>query len=119
WIRIHPQVELLDTPGLIPPILESNETGEHLAWVYSIGDKAFEEEAVVPSFLETSETLYPGHLRQTFDLPENETVLLETIAKRRGYLLPGGELDLRRTAQAVLKDLRHGKLGRLTLERPT
>lgn len=118
WVRIHPQIELLDTPGLIPPILDSAETGEHLAWAYSIGDKAFEEEAVIPSFLATVEALYPGMLNRVLDLPQTAEPSPEAIARRRGYLLPGDAIDLRRTAQAILKDFRHGRLGRLTLERP-
>jgi len=118
WVRIHPQVELLDTPGLIPPRLESEEIGIHLAWVYSIGDRAFEEEDVLPSFLTQVESLYPGMLQQVLDLPPISPLSIEAIARRRGYLLPGDQEDLRRTAQAVLKDFRHGRLGRLTLERP-
>lgn len=119
WVRIHPAVELLDTPGLIPPKLESAEMGHMLASVYSIGDATFEEEAIVPFFLERVESLYPGTLHTVLDLPEGAPVSLDVIARRRGYLLPGDQLDLRRTAQAILKDYRHGKLGRLTLERPS
>jgi ribosome biogenesis GTPase A len=118
WVRIHPLVELLDTPGMIPPKLESQETGQLLASVYSVGDAAFDEEAITPFFLEQVELLYPGLLKKAFDLPDDAEISIEGIAKRRGLILPGGALDLRRTAQAVLKDYRHGKLGRITLERP-
>src|SRR5262249_51460745 len=118
WVRIHPEIELLDTPGLIPPQLDSPRRGMHLAWVYSIGDKAFEEEQVVPDFLKQVEAIYPDALKKIFDLDAGAEVTLESIATRRGYLLSGGRPDLRRTAQAILKDFRHGRLGRLTLEHP-
>jgi ribosome biogenesis GTPase A len=118
WIRLHPQVDLLDTPGLIPPRLASEEMGLMLASVYSIGEATFEEAAIVPFFLEKVESLYPGLLQEAFDLSPEEPLSMEAIAKRRGYILTGGQLDLQRTAQAVLKDYRHGRLGRLTLERP-
>ncbi len=119
WVRIHPMVELLDTPGLIPTRLESAETGQRLASVYSVGDAAFDEEAIIPFFLQQVDTFYPGLLQQNLDLPPESDLSLETIARRRGYLLPGDALDFKRTAQAILKDFRHGKLGRITLERPT
>jgi ribosome biogenesis GTPase A len=118
WVRIHPMVELLDTPGLIPPKLESQETGQMLASVYSVGDATFDEESIVPFFLEKVESFYPGLLKKAFDLPEGSDPTLEDIARRRGYVLLGEQLDLRRTAQAILKDYRHGRMGRLTLERP-
>lgn len=118
WVRIHPMVELLDTPGLIPPRLDNPETGRLLATAYSIGDAAFDEEAVVPFFLELINTFYPKRLATMLDLPPEEVPTMETIARRRGYLMHGGEPDYKRTAQAILKDYRHGKLGRLTLERP-
>lgn len=118
WVRIHPQVELLDTPGLIPPKLDSQETGQLLASVYSVGDATFDEEAITPFFIQQVATYYPGLLRKAFDLGEDVDVSLESIARRRGYLLSGGELDLKRTAQAILKDYRHGRIGRLSLEHP-
>lgn len=117
WVRIHPQVELLDTPGLIPPKLDSNEQGQLLACAYSVGEAAFEEEAILPFFLEQIESLFPGQLHQALNLSATEPLSIESIARRRGHLMPGGELNLRRTAQSVLKDYRHGLLGRLTLER--
>jgi len=119
WVRIHPLIELLDTPGLIPARLVSQEQGERLAMVYSIGDAAFDEEKIAPLFLNHIESLYPGHLRKAFDLPATaEAPWDEAIARRRGFLLPGDKLDSRRTAQAILKDFRLGRLGRLTLEKP-
>ena len=44
--------------------------------------------------------------------------LLLAIGKKRGMLLPGGEIDLQRAASTVLDEYRGGKLGRITLEVP-
>lgn len=118
WVRIHPLIELLDTPGLIPPKLDSPETGFMLASSYSIGDAAFDEETITPYFIQAVESFYPGLLNRALNLEKDAGVSLESIAQRRLYLLPGGEPDLKRAAQAVLKDYRLGKLGRLTIERP-
>jgi ribosome biogenesis GTPase A len=40
------------------------------------------------------------------------------VARRRGLLRAGGQIDEERTAAAVLKDFREGRLGRMTLELP-
>ncbi len=119
WVRVNPQIELMDTPGLIPAKLVSQEQGQLLASVYSVGDAAFDEEAVVPYFMAQVERFYPGLLSKALDLPEGAPVSLDMVAERRHYILSGGQPDLKRTAQAILKDYRHGKLGRMTLERPT
>jgi ribosome biogenesis GTPase A len=36
----------------------------------------------------------------------------------RGCLISGGDIDLHRAAELLLRDLRAGKLGRISLERP-
>ncbi|KUK13866.1 MAG: Ribosome biogenesis GTPase A, partial [bacterium 42_11] len=43
---------------------------------------------------------------------------LEDVAKRRGFLKKGGELDLEKAASSLLRDFREGRLGRWTLEFP-
>ena len=44
--------------------------------------------------------------------------LLEAAAKRRGFLISGGEVDTERMAKILLDEFRGGKLGRFTLELP-
>ena len=44
--------------------------------------------------------------------------LLETVAKKRGFLISGGEPDTERAANIVLDEFRGGKIGRTTLELP-
>jgi len=116
WIRIHPDVELMDSPGVIPPQLDSPEAGALLATVSSIGDAAFDEEEIARFLLETMEKHYPGLASKFFKLTSNQPLSLENIAEARHYKLGGQQLDLLRTAQAILSDFRHARLGRITLE---
>ena len=44
--------------------------------------------------------------------------LLETAARKRGFLISGGEVDTERMAAILLDEFRGGKLGRITLEWP-
>ncbi len=43
---------------------------------------------------------------------------MEEIARCRGCLLKGENLDLKKAADLLLDDFRSGRLGRITLERP-
>jgi len=64
---------------------------------------------------------YPGLLqaRYKFDTAEMDGVdVVEGVAKRRGYRLKGGELDIEKAAMALLVDYRSGALGRISLETP-
>jgi ribosome biogenesis GTPase A len=116
WIRIHPDVELMDTPGIIPPQLDSELAGALLATVSSIGDAAFDEEEVARFLLETMEAHYPGLPARFFKLTAEQPLALESVAEARNYKLGGDHLDLLRTAQAILSDFRHARMGRITLE---
>jgi ribosome biogenesis GTPase A len=116
WVRIHPDVELLDSPGVIPPQLDSQEAGALLATVSSIGDAAFDEEEIARFLLERIEAHYAGLLHEVFKLAPEMALSLESIAHARHYKLSGDEPDTLRAAQAVLTDFRHARLGRISLE---
>jgi ribosome biogenesis GTPase A len=51
-------------------------------------------------------------------IPDKQIGIIEEIGRRRGCLVSGGEVDLHRAAELVLRELRAGKLGRISLERP-
>lgn len=116
WVRIHPEIELLDSPGVIPPQLENETVGPLLATVSSIGDAAFDDEEVARYLLEVIDPLYPGLLQKCFKLSPEVAISIENIAFARNYKLSGEKPDVLRMSQALLTDFRHGRLGRLTLE---
>ena len=43
--------------------------------------------------------------------------LMNLIAKKRGALISGGDIDYEKVAGIILTDFRTGKIGRITLER--
>jgi ribosome biogenesis GTPase A len=64
---------------------------------------------------------YPELLKTRYklqDLPETPTGMLESIGRRLGCLMAGGEIDIHRAAEAFLRELRAGKIGRISLEEP-
>lgn len=120
WVRIHPDIELMDSPGIIPPQLDDQLSASLLAVVNSVGEAAFDDEETARFLLDRIESLYPGRLAEAFRVPEEkrqETFSLDVISDVRRYYLPGGLPDYLRSAQALLSDFRHARLGRITLER--
>jgi len=118
WIRIHPKIELMDTPGIIPPVLDDQIAACLLATVSSIGDAAFDDEETARFLITHLEALYPGLLARYFKIAvkATETLTLEMVAESRNSRLPGGNLDLLRAAQALLSDFRNSRMGRISLE---
>jgi ribosome biogenesis GTPase A len=127
WIRTGGDLELLDTPGILWPKFEDPEVGYRLAATGAIREEILPVEEVACYVLRYLATHYGDTLRERYGLaqvpdalPDLAAVsgLLEEIGRRRGCLAGGGRVDLGKAAGVLLRDLRGGKLGRLTLERP-
>ncbi len=121
WINLGNGVELLDTPGLLWPKFEDRRVGEHLAFTGAVKDDILDVETLAARLMERLCALYPDRLRERYKLElsgdEGGFDLLSQAARRRGFLLPGGELDTERMARVLLDEFRGGKLGQITLER--
>ena len=115
-------IELLDTPGILWPRFDDAQTGENLAITGAVKDDVLDIELLGSRLLLRLWTLYPERVIERYKLQPgdepDEMEPLAIIAKRRGYLISGGEPDTRRAAIVLLDEFRGGKLGRLTLELP-
>jgi len=127
WIKMGKEMELLDTPGILWPKFEDYNVGLCLAATGAIKEQLLQLEEIAFFVVRYLAVHYTDALRQRFSLetiPENlsdqDTLsqLLETIGSKRGCVQSGGKVDLNKTSQMVLKDLRAGKLGRISLETP-
>jgi ribosome biogenesis GTPase A len=115
-------LELLDTPGILWPRFDSRTVGENLAFTGAVRDEIIDREALAANLLTRLSADYPERIRERYKLsPDPEAggyALLEAAARRRGFLISGGEANLERMAIVLLDEFRGGKLGRITLERP-
>ena len=116
WVRINPKVDLLDTPGIIPLKQEDQDKAYKLAFVDSIGENAYDVEAVAQIFIRDVEKVYPNLIKEYYKLDENEEVTIDSVALKRNWLVSGGKPDSKRAAQNILNDFRAGRLGKLTLD---
>ena len=122
WIRLNKNVELLDTPGILWPKFEDQAVGLRLALIGSINDEILNIDELAMELITFLRKQYPGTLEKRFQLEESEeksaVQILEEIARVRGCLLRGGELDYGKASKLLMDDFRSGKLGRVTLEFP-
>ncbi|MBO4890545.1 MAG: ribosome biogenesis GTPase YlqF [Lachnospiraceae bacterium] len=118
WIKLDKNVDLLDTPGILWPKFDDENTGLNLAFVGSINDEILDPTELALKLAEKLKRAYPGTLfaRYETDEDENTAVILEKIALKRGCLKKGSEPDLDKAARIVLDEFRSGKLGKITLE---
>ena len=118
WIRLNKNVELLDTPGILWPKFEDQKVGERLACIGSIKDDLLNMEELALILITYLKERYPGALEKRYGVSEGGEALavMEEIAKVRGCVKKGDELDYAKTAGIIFDDFRSGKTGRITLE---
>jgi len=120
-IDLRNGILLSDTPGLLWPKIDDQAGACRLAASGAIGENAYDTTAVALTTIDEMANSYPALLMQRYKLPqlaETSTGTLEEIGRRRGCLVSGGEVDLTRAADLMLRELRAGKIGRISLERP-
>jgi len=120
WINLDNKIELLDTPGVLWPKFEDQTVAENLAFTGAIRDSIMDSEALGANLMFRLKTLYPCRVEERYKIIIKDEAtgfdLLKLAAKKRGFLVRGGEIDLERMAIILLDEFRGGKLGRVTLE---
>ena len=118
WIRLNKNVELLDTPGILWPKFEDQEVGIRLAFVGSIKADILNMEELAIKLIDYLKERYTGLLEKRYGISEagNAVEILGDIAKARGCLKKGEELDYTKASGLLFDDFRGGKIGRITLE---
>jgi ribosome biogenesis GTPase A len=127
WIRFGGELELLDTPGILWPRFDAPIAGFRLAATGAIKEEILHIDEVACFVLRILVERYGSVLVERYgleglpnELPDMQAAIdvLESIGKRRGCLVSGGHVDFEKAATLLLRDLRSGKLGRMTLESP-
>lgn len=120
WIRLSNELELLDTPGILWPKFEDQNTGLRLALIGSIKDEIVNTEELALELIRYLKEDYPETLSKQYDIDEQQedAFILSEIARVRGCLLKGGEYDTLKASNLLLENFRNGKLGKISLERP-
>ncbi len=127
WIRFGGELELLDTPGILWPRFEDPVVGNRLAATGAIKEDILHLDEVACFVLKVLVEQYGQVLGERYgltdlpsELPDMQAAVevLESIGRRRGCIVSGGHVDYEKAATVLLRDLRSGKLGRITFEKP-
>ncbi|MFB9273649.1 ribosome biogenesis GTPase YlqF [Cohnella cellulosilytica] len=127
WIRSGGELELLDTPGILWPKFDDPVVGFRLAATGAIKEDVLHIDEVACFMLKVLVEEYGAALTERYgleelpaELPDMQAAveMLESIGRRRGCIVGGGHVDYEKAAGVLLRDLRSGKLGRITFEGP-
>jgi ribosome biogenesis GTPase A len=116
WVK-RGSIEVLDTPGMLPPKLDDRTAGIKLALIGTIHEELLPVYDLALELLrDYGEQLFEWEKQGlSWDCPE---AALEWYTRKRGFLVKGGEPDLNRGVQTLLQEFRNGRLGRISLEIP-
>jgi len=123
WVSLDKELELLDMPGVLWPKFEDKLVGERLAFTGAVKDNIMDLESLSSRLLQYLNENYPKLLPERYgiEIGENDEgyEILKEIGKKRGFLISGGNINTERAAITVLDEFRSGKIGKLSLEKPT
>jgi len=118
WIRINNDIELLDSPGILWPKIDNQDNAHTLAALSSIKEEILDTDDLSYFIINKLEKLYPNALKERYNLEKVDMdTIYDDIAKRRGLLSKGGYADYEKVNLVIIRDLKEGKFGNITLDR--
>lgn len=116
WVKINLKLDLLDTPGIIPMKQEDQLSAKKLAFVNSVSENAYDNEAIAKELLEVLGSKYKKDVMAYYNLSEEDGLTIENIAKSRNWIIKGALVDVKRASALILRDFRDGKMGKFILD---
>jgi ribosome biogenesis GTPase A len=108
WFRLAQNVELMDTPGVLPPRISSASAQWKLAMCGAVPRERYDPQEVADAF---HRWLLAQHPRTNVPDPA-------TFARRGGFVRRGGTIDHHNAAQSYIRAFNDGTFGRISLESP-
>ncbi|MEC0248791.1 ribosome biogenesis GTPase YlqF [Paenibacillus chitinolyticus] len=127
WIKFGTDMDLLDTPGILWPKFDDQNVGMKLAATGAIKEEILHLDDIAFHTIRYMTEYYGERLKERYGIEElpadsenpNEVIeVMEAIGRKRGAIISGGRVDLDKTSLLFLRELRSGKLGRVSLEVP-
>lgn len=122
WVQVKNGFDLLDTPGILWPKFDDEAVGIKLAATGAIRDEILDIYTLSLKLVEMIVNVKPESLKERYKIEINEgessDLILERIARKRGFIQKGGAVDNQRAATTVIDEFRGAKIGRISLETP-
>ena len=114
-------LDLYDTPGILWHKFENRDAAYRLAATGAVRDEVLNLPDIALYTIEFLQNRYRDPFAQRFALGgaagEAPSAVLEKIALKRGCAAKGGGVDREKAAAVFLREVRAGKVGRLTFDR--
>lgn len=124
WVPTSIGIDLLDMPGVLRPKFDERKIGENLAITGAIKDDILASDEIALALVGRLRDSYPALLATRYKLDPADDFggietweLFELIARKRGFILRGNEVNYDRTSSVLLDEFRSGKIGRITLDK--
>lgn len=117
WLKTD-GVELMDTPGTMPPSFENQDLARRLAFIGCINDDILDKEEICLEMIKSFSQICPQKLEEKYKIDAKKTPIeiYEDICRNRGFLMKGGQYDYARCASSLIDDFRKGRIGKICLE---
>lgn len=123
WIRVAAELDLLDTPGILPPSLPDQSSALLLGICGAVKDTIFAVDDAVLELIAQLEAKCPGKFAERYikDQPAADLApeqLLRLAAEAQGLLGREGTVQVQNMSRMILADFRQGRLGPISFEEP-
>lgn len=121
WVKVDPFIEVMDTPGVLLPNFDDEDKAYNLAITGAVKDEVLYMPDIALRLISKLNAINMHILSSKYNVYYDESTpyidILNAIAKKRGCIIKGGEIDLERVSRLLIMDFRNGKLGKICLER--
>ena len=111
-LKLSENILLIDSPGVIPKKDYSGFEKEKIAKHTKVGGRSFsqvkEPELVIANIMKEHKEILENHYK--IKAKNNSETLIEKLARKKGFLKKGGEINEDKTARFILKEWQQGKI---------
>ena len=120
WIKVSPDVALMDTPGVLWPKFDDQSTAIKLALCGSIKEDILPVDEVTNYALSYLAEKYPQLLENRYDIKDfsSPDVIIAQIADNRRTLDYNGNPDLEKATGLRFREIKNGVVGAISWEIP-
>ncbi|MGN1337711.1 MAG: ribosome biogenesis GTPase YlqF [Candidatus Coprovivens sp.] len=121
WLKTNSNILLLDSPGILWPKLSDEEGALNLASLSAIPRDILPVDRVAIHILNKYDKYYPNILKTRYNLDkiDNDDMVnvYDTIGKKIGAIVSGGEIDYDRVSKTILEDIKNERVKNITFDR--
>ena len=120
WLKTNSNITLLDTPGILWPKFDNEKVALNLASMTAIKQDILNKDEIAVYIIKTLYKYYPNILNNRYNvskLDEDFIDVYETIGKKIGAIISGGEIDYNRVSDYILNDIKQERVIGITFDR--